>query len=84
MPNPIRAMMIAFTGTLALLAAQDQAVTQGETPAFKLEAKIPIGDVSGRIDHMPSISPDNVFSLLNLATTPSELLTSTAGTSFGL
>jgi len=52
MPNPIRAMMIAFTGTLALLAAQDQAVTQGETPALKLEAKIPIGNVSGRIDHM--------------------------------
>jgi len=52
MPNPIRAMMIAFTGTLALLAAQDQGVTQGETPALKLEAKIPIGNVSGRIDHM--------------------------------
>src|SRR3954453_6222731 len=52
MPNPIRAMMIALTGTLVLLAAQDRAVTQGETPALKLEAKIPIGNVSGRIDHM--------------------------------
>jgi YVTN family beta-propeller protein len=37
---------------MALLAAQDQAATQGDTPALKLEAKIPIGNVSGRIDHM--------------------------------
>src|SRR5690348_10000529 len=44
--------LLTLTGTLALLAAQDQAVTQGETPALKLEAKIPIGNVSGRIDHM--------------------------------
>jgi len=44
--------LLALTGTLALLAAQDQAVTQDETPALKLEAKIPLGNVSGRIDHM--------------------------------
>jgi DNA-binding beta-propeller fold protein YncE len=44
--------LLVLTGTLALLAAQDQAVTQGEMPALKLEAKIPIGNVSGRIDHM--------------------------------
>jgi hypothetical protein len=44
--------LLTLIGTLALLAAQDQAVTQGETPALKLEAKIPIGNVSGRIDHM--------------------------------
>ena len=44
--------MIAFVGSVALLAAQDQAITQGETPALKLEAKIPLGNVSGRIDHM--------------------------------
>ena len=44
--------LLALTGTLALLAAQDQAVTQSETPALKLEAKIPLGNVSGRIDHM--------------------------------
>jgi hypothetical protein len=52
MLNPIKATMIAFAGTLALLAAQDQAVTQGEASGLKLEAKIPIGNVSGRIDHM--------------------------------
>jgi DNA-binding beta-propeller fold protein YncE len=52
MPNPIRATMIAFAGLLAMFAAQDQAVTQGETPALKLEAKIPLGNVNGRIDHM--------------------------------
>jgi DNA-binding beta-propeller fold protein YncE len=44
--------LLALTGALALLAAQDQAVTQNETPALKLEAKIPLGNVSGRIDHM--------------------------------
>jgi len=44
--------LLALAGSLALLAAQDQATTQGETPALKLEAKIPIGNVSGRIDHM--------------------------------
>jgi len=44
--------LLALTGALALLAVQDQAVTQSETPALKLEAKILIGNVSGRIDHM--------------------------------
>jgi hypothetical protein len=44
--------LLALTGTLALLAAQDQAVTQGEASGLKLEAKIPIGNVSGRIDHL--------------------------------
>src|SRR5262245_58721670 len=44
--------LLALTGTLALLAAQEQAITQGEMPALKLEAKIPLGNVSGRIDHM--------------------------------
>jgi DNA-binding beta-propeller fold protein YncE len=44
--------LLVFTGTLALLAAQDQATTQAETPLLKLEAKIPIGNVDGRIDHM--------------------------------
>jgi DNA-binding beta-propeller fold protein YncE len=44
--------LLILTGTLALLAAPDQAMTQGEAPALKLEAKIPIGNVSGRIDHM--------------------------------
>jgi DNA-binding beta-propeller fold protein YncE len=44
--------LLALTGTLALLAAQDRAVTQNEMPALKLEAKIPLGNVSGRIDHM--------------------------------
>ena len=50
MPNRISAM-IAFT--LMLLAAQDYAAAQSpETPGLKLEAKIPLGNVSGRIDHM--------------------------------
>ena len=44
--------LLALAGSLALLAVQDQATTQGESPALKLEAKIPIGNVSGRIDHM--------------------------------
>ena len=44
--------LLALTGALALLAAQDQAITQGDMPALKLEAKIPLGNVSGRIDHM--------------------------------
>src|SRR5215813_7810917 len=44
--------LLAFAGSIALLAAHDQAATQGDTPALKLEAKIPIGNVSGRIDHM--------------------------------
>jgi YVTN family beta-propeller protein len=52
MANPIRLMMTAFAVTLVLLAAQDQAITQGETATLKLEAKIPLGNVSGRIDHM--------------------------------
>ena len=50
MPNRISAM-IAFT--LALLAAQDHATAQAPDPSgLKLEAKIPLGNVSGRIDHM--------------------------------
>jgi YVTN family beta-propeller protein len=44
--------LVALAASLALLAAQDQATTQAETPVLKLEAKIPIGNVSGRIDHM--------------------------------
>jgi DNA-binding beta-propeller fold protein YncE len=50
MPNRISAM-IAFT--LALLAAQEQATAQSpDTSGLKLEAKIALGNVSGRIDHM--------------------------------
>jgi len=44
--------LLALAGSLALLAAQDEAATQGDTPTLRLEAKIPIGNVSGRIDHM--------------------------------
>jgi YVTN family beta-propeller protein len=44
--------LLALAASLALLAAQDQVSTQAETPVLKLEAKIPIGHVSGRIDHM--------------------------------
>jgi DNA-binding beta-propeller fold protein YncE len=50
MPNRISAM-IAFI--LALLATQDHATAQApDTSGLKLEAKIPLGNVSGRIDHM--------------------------------
>jgi DNA-binding beta-propeller fold protein YncE len=52
MTNPIRMTMVAFSVTLMLLATQNQAITQSETSALKLEAKIPIGNVNGRIDHM--------------------------------
>src|SRR5262249_42624385 len=44
--------LLALAASLALLAAQDQATTQAETPMLKLETKIPIGTVNGRIDHM--------------------------------
>jgi YVTN family beta-propeller protein len=44
--------LLALSGTLALLAAQDQTTTQGDTAGLRLEAKISIGNVSGRIDHM--------------------------------
>src|SRR5262245_11139050 len=44
--------LLALAGSIALLAAQDQAATQGETPSLKLEAKVPIGNVRGRLDHM--------------------------------
>jgi YVTN family beta-propeller protein len=44
--------LLALSGALALLAAQDQTTTQGDTAGLRLEAKISIGNVSGRIDHM--------------------------------
>jgi YVTN family beta-propeller protein len=43
--------LLVLAGSLALLAAQDLATTQSQI-ALKLEAKIPIGNVNGRIDHM--------------------------------
>ena len=50
MPNRISAM-IAFA--LALLAADHDATAQSpDTSGLKLEAKIPLGNVNGRIDHM--------------------------------
>jgi DNA-binding beta-propeller fold protein YncE len=53
MLSPLKMIVAAFTGTLALLAQQGLAATQpAETTALALEAKIPIGNVSGRIDHM--------------------------------
>src|SRR5215475_199034 len=44
--------LLVLAASLALLAAQDQATTPAEAPVPKLEAKIPIGNVNGRIDHM--------------------------------
>src|SRR5215471_4462855 len=53
MSNPRRMISAALTGTLALLAAKTPAIAQpAETTALQIEAKIPIGNVSGRIDHM--------------------------------
>jgi len=68
MPNRISAM-IAFT--LALLAAQDQATAQSpDTSGLKLDAKIPLGNVSGRIDHMAIDLAGSASSSPSLATTP--------------
>src|SRR3954463_5628367 len=53
MPNSIRATMIACAGGLALLAGHDLAIAQGETTALRLDVKIPLGNVGGRMDHMP-------------------------------
>jgi hypothetical protein len=75
--------LLALAGSMALLAAQDQAATQGDTPALKLEAKIPIGNVSGRIDHMAIDLARQRLSWPSLATIRSGLSTSTAATSFG-
>src|SRR5262245_26982546 len=53
MSNPSRMICAALTGTLALLAAKTPAIAQpAETTPLQIEAKIPIGNVSGRIDHM--------------------------------
>ena len=45
-----------FPAAVAVLAAilltQDAAGESAEVPALRLEAKIPLGDISGRIDHM--------------------------------
>jgi hypothetical protein len=50
MSNRISALMALV---LALLVAGDHAVAQSPaTSGLKLEAKIPLGNVSGRIDHM--------------------------------
>src|SRR5437867_9521839 len=53
MLNPLRTIIAAFTGTLALLVSEGRSMAQtAETAALQLEAKIPLGNVSGRIDHM--------------------------------
>src|SRR5437660_906487 len=53
MLNPLRTIIAAFAGTLALLAAEGRPTAQtAEAAALQLDAKIPLGNVSGRIDHM--------------------------------
>src|SRR5499433_1210150 len=53
MSNPSRMICAALTANLALLAAKAPAIGQtAETTPLQIEAKIPIGNVSGRIDHM--------------------------------
>src|SRR6476620_5214428 len=48
-----QAMKIMFTLTFLLLASAGDALAQGTAPApLQLEAKIPLGTVMGRIDHM--------------------------------
>src|SRR5215475_3976464 len=50
MANRISAMIVF---ALALLVAQDHATAQSpDTSGLKLEAKVPLGNVSGRIDHL--------------------------------
>src|SRR5215475_3708726 len=53
MSKPRRMIVAALTANLALLAAKAPAIGQtAETTPLQIEAKIPIGNVSGRIDHM--------------------------------
>ena len=52
MLSPLRTITV-LTCALALLAGADRLVAQpADTSALQLEAKIPLGDVRGRIDHM--------------------------------
>src|SRR5438445_9968764 len=53
MPNSLRTIIAACATTLALWAAKAPLLAQTvETGGLQLEAKIPLGNVSGRIDHM--------------------------------
>jgi hypothetical protein len=55
----------------AVSLTSDRAFSQTPgTSSLQLEAKIPLGDVKGRIDHM-AICPGDVSSWLSLVTTPS-------------
>jgi YVTN family beta-propeller protein len=53
MVGSFKTIVTALMGTLALLATQGRATAQAaETTALQLEAKIPLGNVRGRVDHM--------------------------------
>lgn len=53
MSVPFRTLFRALAGILVLFTAEGRAAAQGtETTALRLEAKIPLGNVAGRIDHM--------------------------------
>src|SRR5882757_10900710 len=53
MLHPLPIIVMVLAGVLALANTADQAVAQAaDTGALQLEAKIPLGDVRGRIDHM--------------------------------
>jgi hypothetical protein len=77
MPAPLRALVLAVTATLALLTAHGRAPAQAAgTTVLQLEAKIPLGNVNGRIDHMAiDVARQRLF-VAELATTVSGSLTS--------
>lgn len=53
MLHPLPIIVMVLAGVLALANTADQAVAQAaDTGPLQLEAKIPLGDVRGRIDHM--------------------------------
>ena len=65
-----------YTGVLlaalaAIFLAKDAEGESAEMPPLQLDAKIPLGDVRGRIDHMRSIWPGTVYSLRRWAMTVS-------------
>src|SRR5882762_9380202 len=53
MLNPLRIIVTVLAGVIALANSAGQASAQSlDTAPLQLEAKIPLGDVRGRIDHM--------------------------------
>jgi DNA-binding beta-propeller fold protein YncE len=47
-----RAVLLFAVGAVGMIAAASGVLAQSNTAALRVEAKIPLGDVRGRIDHM--------------------------------